>query len=301
MPVTETPSFEVVVEAGNLLGESPVWDERKGSLWWVDIHGRSLHRWREGYGHGAWPLPEQTGCIGLCERSGFISGTRTGFVWFDPVSGDRRTLAQPLQGALNVRFNDGRCDPRGRFWSGTVQELREVGGAALYRLQPDGGVTRAIEGITVGNGLAFSPDRRTMYVADSHVREMYAIDFDVERGTLGARRVFARLAPDWGRPDGATVDAEGQVWIAAIEGGRVLRFRPDGTLDRELRMPVSQPTSVQFGGEGFRTLFVTSARMKLDDAALREQPLAGSVFALDVGVAGLPEPRFDDSKLQEKR
>jgi sugar lactone lactonase YvrE len=294
----ESPAFEVVVEAGNLLGESPVWDEREQALWWVDIHGRSLHRWREGQGHGAWPLPEQTGCIGLCARRGFVSGTRTGFVWFEGPLGERRTLVQPLAGASNLRFNDGRCDPAGRFWSATVHELREVGGAALYRLTPDATALRALDGLTVGNGLAFSPDRRTLYVADSHVREIHAIDFDAARGALGARRLFARLQPEWGRPDGATVDAEGGLWIAAIEGGRVLRFLRDGTLDRELRLPVSQPTSVQFGGDGFRTLFVTSARMKLDDAALREQPLAGSVFALDVGVAGVPEPRFDDSQLE---
>ena len=290
----QSTRFDVVVEAGNLLGESPVWDVRDGALWWVDIHGRSLHRWREGHGHGAWPLSEQTGCIGLCERRGFVCGTRSGFSWFDPVSGERRALSQPLAGAAHVRFNDGRCDPRGRFWSGTVHELREPGGAALHRLSPDGASTCMLDGVTVSNGIAFSPDQRTMYFADSHAREMYAIEFDADSGVIGERRLFVRFERGWGLPDGATVDAEGCVWIAGIEGGRVLRFRPDGRLDRDLALPVSQPTSCSFGGDGLRTMFVTSARMKLDDAALREQPLAGSVFALDVGVAGLPEPRFDD-------
>jgi L-arabinonolactonase len=284
--------WEVVVEAGNLLGESPVYDERSEALWWVDIHGRSLHRWRAGHGHGAWPLAEQVGCIGLCDGEGLVCGTRTGFAWLDPATGTRRPLAQPLERATDLRFNDGRVDPHGRFWSGTVHERRHVGGAALYRLEGDGRAQRMLDGVTVSNGIAFSPDRRTMYFADSHVREMYAIDFDAATGTLGEKRLFARFAPEWGLPDGATVDSEGCIWIAGIEGGRVLRFTPDGRLEREIRLPVSQPTSCEFGGAGLATLFVTSARMKLDDRALREQPLAGSLFALNVDVRGLPEPRF---------
>jgi L-arabinonolactonase len=289
---TQDEQWCVVVEAGNLLGESPLWDERNASLWWVDIHGRSLHRWSERTGHGAWPLAEQTACIGLCEDEGLMCGTRTGFAWFDPASGRRESFAQPLAGSSNVRFNDGRCDRQGRFWSGTVHELREAGGAALYRLDRDGGCERMIEGITVSNGIAFSPDDTTMYFADSHVREMYALPFDAASGRLGERRLFARFEPDWGMPDGATVDAEGGVWIAGIGGSRVLRFLPDGRLDREIALPVTQPTSCEFGGESFRTLFVTSARMKLDDEALARQPLAGALFAMDVGVAGLPEPRY---------
>jgi len=276
----------VVVEAGNLLGESPVWDDRNGALWWIDIHGRTLHRWREGHGHGAWPLPEQTGCIGLCEEEGFICATRTGFSWFEPASGRREALAQPLAGAKHLRFNDGRCDRRGRFWSGTVHELRDEGTASLYRLDSEGSCTHMLGGVTVSNGIAFSPDERTMYFADSHAKTMYAIAYDAMTGTLGERRIFARFEPEWGMPDGATVDAEGFVWVAAIGGARVLRFDPTGRLSREYPLPVSQPTSCQFGGDDLRTLYVTSARMRLDDEALSSQPLAGSLFAVDV------EPRY---------
>jgi sugar lactone lactonase YvrE len=285
----------LVVEAGNLLGESPVWDDRRGALWWVDIHGRSLHRWSEIHGHGAWPLPEQTACIGLCEGEGFICATRSGFSWFDPASGRRETLAQPLAGAKNVRFNDGRCDRRGRFWSGTVHELRDEGKAALYRLDPDGTCAPMFGDVTVSNGIAFSPDERTLYFADSHAKAMYAIAYDAMTGTLGERRLFVRFEPAWGMPDGATVDAEGCVWVAAIGGSRVLRFDPEGCLVREYPMPVSQPTSCEFGGDDLRTLYVTSARMRLDDEALFSQPLAGSLFALDVGVGGLAEPRYRGS------
>lgn len=283
---------EVVCEAGNLLGESPVWDERVQGLWWVDIHGRSLHRWSEALGHGAWPLAQQTGCIGLCEGPGLVCGTRTGFFHLDPVSGRTQAIAEPLLGAEHLRFNDGRSDRRGRFWSGTVQELRVAGEAAVYRLGPSGECARVIEGITVANALAFSPDDRTMYAADSHTREIYAMDFDADNGTVGGRRLFARFDEGMGLPDGATVDADGCLWVAAIHGARVLRFTPAGRLDRVVPMPVSQPTSCEFGGADLRMLYVTSARMRLDDAALAREPLAGSVFALDVGVAGLPEPRY---------
>ena len=290
----------VIVEAGNLLGESPVWDDRgsapdrvQGSaLWWVDIHGRSLHRWTATHGHGAWPLPQQTGCIGLCEGPGLICGTRTGFFHFDPATGHNASIAEPLAGATDLRFNDGRCDRRGRFWSGTVQEKRVVGGAALYRLDPSGECTLVSSGITVANALAFSPDDRTMYVADSHAREIYAMHFDADTGQVGERRLFARFDQGMGLPDGATIDVDGCLWVAAIHGGRILRYAPDGRLDRTVPMPVSQPTSCEFGGDGLRTLFVTSARMRLDDAALAREPLAGSLFALDVGVGGFPEPRF---------
>ena len=146
--------------------------------------------------------------------------------------------------------------------------------------------------VTVVNGIAFSPDARTMYFADSQAKAMYTVDFDSAEGTLGERRLFARFEPEWGMPDGATVDAEGHVWIAAIGGGRVLRFSPDGVLDRQIAMPVTQPTSCEFGGTDFATLYVTSARMRLDDAALAREPLAGSLFELDVGVRDLPSPRF---------
>lgn len=149
-----------------------------------------------------------------------------------------------------------------------------------------------VDGITVANGIAFSPDDRTMYLADSHVNEIYSMAFDAASGELGPRRLFARLDAGMGMPDGATVDVDGGVWVAAIGGGRVLRYTPAGKLDRALELPVSQPTSCEFGGDGLRTLFVTSARMKRDPLALQKEPLAGSVFALDVGTSGLPEPRY---------
>ena len=290
--MTEAQEPRVILEAGNLLGESPVWDERHAALWWVDIHGHRLHRWRAATGHDVFVLAEQTACIGLCEDGRLVCGGRFGFAILDPASGQRTVLEQPLAGTTQLRFNDGRCDRGGRFWSGTVSESRTEGAAALYRLDPDGHVSRRLEGVTVSNGLAFSPDNRSMYFADSHRKEMYVIDFDLASGALGERRRFVQFEADWGMPDGATVDAEGCVWVAGIGGSRVLRFDPTGRLVSQHRMPVTQPTSCQFGGPDLRTLFVTSARMRLGEAELASQPLAGSLFAIEPGVNGLPEPRF---------
>jgi sugar lactone lactonase YvrE len=288
-----SPHAGVVVESGNLLGESPVWDSRRDALWWLDILGRAVHRWTPALGHGAWPLPEQAGCIGLCATGGLVCGTRTGFLLVDPAGGGPPTpLAQPVAGSRDVRFNDGRADRHGAFWSGTVHERRVEGGAALYRLAPDGACATVVTGLTVVNGIAFSPDGAAMYFSDSHAREVYRADLDPATGLPGPHRPFVRFAPDWGLPDGATVDADGCLWIAGINGGRVLRFRPDGALDRTIALPVSQPTSCTFGGPELRTLYVTSARRGLTDAALAREPLAGSVLALDVGVAGLPEPAY---------
>jgi sugar lactone lactonase YvrE len=285
-------TIERVVDAGDRLGESPVWDDRDGSLWWVDILGHRLHRFDPSSGaHVVWPLPAQVGSIGLREAGGLVVATREGFGRHMPGDATIAMLSSPLAGMFDTRFNDGRCDRRGRFWSGTVQEKRVVGGAALYRLDRAGRCERMVDGLTVTNAIAWSPDGRTMYFADSHPREIYACEFDQDAGAVGRRRLFARWPENWGQPDGATIDVDGCLWIAAIHGAAVLRYAPDGRLDRRVPMPVTQPTSCTFGGASMATLFVTSARRGHDAAMLARTPLAGDVFALDAGVAGIPEPR----------
>ncbi|MCM0018363.1 MAG: SMP-30/gluconolactonase/LRE family protein [Tagaea sp.] len=289
--------IECVAAAGNILGESPIWDSRRQILWWVDIHALKLHSFTPSTGaHGISTLPEQVGSIGLRQNGGLVASTRLGFRFFDPAVGRMEPVTSPsddpLAGRFDLRFNDGRCDRFGRFWAGTVQEKRVLGGAALYRLDADRRCHLMADGVTVSNGLSWSPDDRTMYFADSQAREIYAYDFDGPSGSLGARRVFARYRPDDGIPDGATVDAEGYLWSAGIGGGRLLRYAPDGRLDREIPMPVTQPTSCTFGGPDLATLYVTSATVRLTAEDKAKQPLAGALFALDVGVRGLDEPRY---------
>ena len=189
---------------------------------------------------------------------------------------------------------------QGRFWAGTVQEKRKVGLASLYCLDPVGTSNKMLDGLTVSNGICWSPDDRVMYLADSWVRSIYAFDFDSAEGRIGNRRLFARFADESGIPDGATVDTDGCYWIAHFDGWRISRYTPRGTLDRVIEFPVPRPTSCAFGGPDMRTLYVTSASFSLSPEQRAAAPLSGSLFALNVGVQGLAEPSFGSGPLRER-
>jgi sugar lactone lactonase YvrE len=225
---------------------------------------------------------------------------RDGLWHFEPRTGERARLAAPPYDPKVERFNDGKCDPQGRFWVGTIYEPREPALAALY-CYAGGKLTRRADGITVSNGLAWSPDGRVLYWSDTKAHTVYAFDFDGAAGTLSRKRVFASwpakqpgqpLEAYGGRPDGAAVDAEGCYWIAMFEGQRVLRLSPAGELLREVVLPARCPTMPAFGGRDLRTLFITTARENRPPAELAEQPYAGCVLALDVDVPGLPANLF---------
>ena len=282
-----------MAELDDILGESPIWDSASGALWWIDIHGRRLNRldWNTSSSRSV-ALAQQVGSISLRLGGGLLAATRTGFAALDSDTGTLSPIVTALHDQPDVRFNDGRVDHGGRFWSGTVQEKRTPGGAALYRLSADGACTCVLTGVTVSNGLAWSPDGRTMYFADSFAREIYAFDFDDETGVIANRRIFAEFPSEYGVPDGAVVDVDGYLWSAGMGGWHLLRFDPEGELEKTVRMPVSQPTSCTFGGPSLNTLFVTSASMRLDGEQRRAQPLAGALFALDVGTCGFDERRF---------
>jgi len=194
----------------------------------------------------------------------------------------------------NFRINDGKCDRAGRFWSGTVDTATFGAHGALYRLDPDHTSHRVAGSFVTPNGIAFSPDDRLMYWSDSRRGRVFAFDYDLETGNAWNRRLWLETDDSLGRPDGAAVDVDGCYWSARFAGGRVIRFRPDGRIDREIRLPVSQVTMCAFGGADLRTLFITTAREGLDAATLARQPLAGGLFAVDAGSQGLPEPRFND-------
>ena len=221
---------------------------------------------------------------------------RDGLWHFDPTNGQRKRLAEPPYDMATERFNDGKCDPQGRFWVGTIYEPREPALAALYCFNA-GKLARRKDGITVSNGLAWSPNGRTMYWSDTKAHTIYAFDFEPASGALANKRVFASfpvkqagqaLDTYGGRPDGAAVDAEGCYWVAMFEGQRLLRLSPQGEILRELRLPVRCATMPCFGGPDLKTLYITTAREKRPEAELAAQPLAGCVLALDVDVPGLP-------------
>lgn len=295
-----TMQAELVLDARNGVGESPVWDGARQCLWWVDIPGQALWHWHSASGQARhWPTPEQIGCIALAAGSDalphgqWIAAMETGVARLTPQDDgrvDAEWIARVTHPQTGMRFNDGRCDRQGRLRAGTMvadMSLAAPSGS-LYAL--DAGALRGLDaGYITPNGMAFSPDGRTMYLSDSHPNRqtVWAFDHDTDTGTPHNRRVFIDFKPLPGRPDGAAVDADGCYWICGNDAGLVHRFTPGGKLDRSLAVPVKKPAMCAFGGAGLDTLFVTSIRPGGD---LAGQPLAGGVFALRPGVRGLAEP-----------
>ena len=286
--------LRVAVPAENLIGESPVWSVREQALYWVDVEGKRVQRFAPESGSSTdWKMPEVTSSIGLRCDAGLVAATRTGFVFIDTLNSEVSPITHPEADLPGNRFNDGKVDRAGRFFAGTknlANNAQPTG--ALYRLEADRRAHAVTHGISCTNGIAWSPDDRTMYLCDTWVRRIYRFDFDLAAGTVYNRRLFTELAGEEGFPDGLTVDAEGFVWNAHYDGWRITRYAPDGQVDRVLRMPVQHVTSLTFGGSDLRTLFVTSASMRTSAGARRIQPLAGHVLAFEPGVAGLPEPCF---------
>lgn len=280
-----------------LLGESPMWLPDEGVLVWVDIPGRHLHEWRMADGRlRDWPMPTEPGCCAPLPDGGLLLAMRDGLWRFDRDRGERVRLAAPPYDPAQERFNDGKADPQGRFWVGTIWEPRDGPKAALYRWS-QGELERVAGGATVSNGLAWSPDGRTMYWSDTRTHLVRAFDFDGQDGSLSREREFARFTPKpadgalagyGGRPDGAAVDSEGAYWTAMMEGQRLLRLSPEGQVLLEVPLPVRCATMPCFGGPDLRTLFVTTARENRPADELAAQPWAGQVLMARVDVPGLP-------------
>jgi L-arabinonolactonase len=282
----------LVVDARNKLGEGSVWDPVDGALWWVDIEGRLLQQHVEATGETRrWTLPERIGCLALREQGGLVLALESGFAFFDPATERLDWIARPDANRRN-RMNDGKCDRQGRFWAGGMDDRCTDHTASLWRLDPDLSVHEMARGIGISNSIAWSPDDRTFYYADTLDRAIYAYDFDKATGSVANRRVLADHKDQPGGPDGSTVDAEGFLWNTQWDGWRLVRYAPDGRIDRTVALPVQKPTCCAFGGPDLRTLYVTCAIWDLQGEALAKQPWAGGLLALDVGVAGLPEPRF---------
>jgi sugar lactone lactonase YvrE len=288
---------ELVLDARNATGESPVWHAGEQALYWVDIPARNLFRKAIDSGElSQWHMPEMLGCIALAGTgTGLIAGAESGIFSLQPgPDGEMgfERLAAVDHAQPGMRFNDGRCDRQGRFLAGTMVMNMAAGAdcGCIYSYQKSSGLTQLVDGFITPNGMAFSPDGGTMYLSDSHPSSqlVWAFDYDTERGVPSNRRVFVDMNPLPGRPDGAAIDADGCYWICGNDAGLVHRFTPEGKLDRSLPVPVKKPAMCAFGGAGFDTLFVTSIRPEGID--LSDQPLAGGVFALYPGVRGLPEP-----------
>lgn len=290
-PPPERSPCACVVDCRAVLGEGPVWVVAEQALYWVDIKGFRIMR-RDAAGEVTqWPTPMRVGSVAPHADGGLIAGTEHGFARVDPASGRFDILADPEAERRTNRFNDGKVDRAGRFWAGTMDDTERAATGALYRLEADAAPVRVDDGYRVTNGPAFSRDGRVMYHTDSALQTVYAFDLD-EHGTPANKRVFAQFGNEHGYPDGMTVDADDHLWIAFWDGWCVRRLSPDGDVVATIAVPVQRPTSVAFGGAGLDQLFVTSARVGLADEAMSAQPLAGGLFMLRPGVAGLPELPF---------
>lgn len=283
--------FELVADLRTRLGEGPVWEAALGTLRLTDIPARRLIRFDPESGRvETVETSEEVGCFAPMRDGGTVAAMRSGI--FD-LTTQRRLAANP-ETYSGSRFNDGTIDPRGRFLAGTVDPERQ-GRAALYRLDRHG-LTRLVDGLHTSNGLAFSPDGRTLYHADTPRFVVRAYDYDADTGTMSNGREFIRLTPtdtDQGRPDGAAVDAEGCYWTALYQGARVHRYSPKGELLSVHPVPAQSPTMPCFGGPDMRTLYLTSARDGCTPEQLARYPQSGGLFALRTDVPGLTKPAFD--------
>lgn len=269
-----------------------MWSARDGCVWWVDVLTAALHRYTPGTGtQRSYPIPVRSlGCVALRAGGGLILGTDSGVLAFDTESGEISPLVQPGPIKPTHRLNDGRCDRGGRLWVGSMNEQAFVPEGTLFRIDADLSVHSMLDRIVVPNSIAFSPDDRTLYFADTRAYRIWRFDFDLSEGRISNRRVFAETRPP-ARPDGSCVDADGFVWNAHFAGACLVRYAPDGRVDRVVALPVSNPTSCCFGGEKLDVLFVTSA----SDPRLTGEAgsdVCGTLISLDVGSRGLPEPAF---------
>lgn len=271
-----------------------MWSVRDQALHWIDVVGKRAFRLRPPHNQvETRELPYAPSGVFPHVGGGLLLVTKKGMALFDFDSGKLETIPMPTVDFTAEVFNDGGCDRLGRLWIGTrdLQVKEPTGG--LYRMEPDYSLTRQASGFVVSNGLAWAPDGKTFYHVDSRPGRIDVCDFDLAAGTVANRRVFLDYHAAGGpHPDGCAVDAEGGLWVAEIDAWRVARYTPDARFDREIKLPVSKPTSVMFGGKDLATMYITSMRFRLTDKALQAQPLAGSLFAVDARVKGMPEPAF---------
>lgn len=295
-------NIECVAESSNIVGESPVWSAEHKCLWWVDVRGKSLHCLNDDGIRNDWHLPDFVSCLALCRSGRLIISQGGALMFWNPTDGGVEEIVRPEPDRPGNRFNDGGCDRKGRFWVGTMVNNFGADGndipidradGAFYRLSPDMRLQRVVDGMWIPNTVAWSPDGKTFYLGDSMTNEIHAYDFDLDAGEISGRRLFAK-SKDPGHLDGSAVDVEGFLWNTRWGAGKIVRYAPDGRIDREIDFPVPAPSSCAFGGDNLDTLYVTTARDTLSAAQLAEFSLSGGVFKFHPGVEGMPEPVFAD-------
>jgi sugar lactone lactonase YvrE len=283
---------EHILSINNQLGEGPLWNSDEQALYWVDIFEGCFYRLYTSTGeYQAIKVGLPIGVLAFRASGGLVMATKRGFAFWEPHNHSLHHIADPESGNPDSRFNDGAVDRQGRFWAGTMVDNDGPVGS-LYRLDPDRSVHKMETGVTIFNGIGWSPDNKTMYYTDSPLYVIYAYDFDAATGCIANRRPFIRTPEGEGIPDGLTVDSQGFIWSARWGGWKVSRYDPAGKLEREVEVPVQNPSSCTFGGKDLDELYITTAWLGLNDAQQREQPWAGDLFRLQPGIKGLETPRY---------
>ena len=281
-------NIELAVDIKASLGEGPCWDENTNRLYWVDILEKKVHYYQ--------PQTNETSTINVGQYVGACVPTKSGdlllalengFYILNLESEKLTIIEEPESHMYENRFNDGKCDPAGRFWAGTMHKDASKVTGSLYVMQTDRTVKKVLSDVGISNGLAWTADAKTMYFIDTHTREVAAFDYDVSSGEINNRIPVVTIPEEEGFPDGMTIDSEGMLWIAHFNGGKVTRWNPDtGELLTTIKLPVSKVTSCTFGGEHLNELYITTASVGLNEQEKRDQPLAGGVFRVKTEVKG---------------
>lgn len=285
----------VVVDHKCLLGEGPIWDATQKLICWVDILNGVIHEYSPGQqAHKKTPVHQMIGAIAVCTDGNFIAALQDGFAFIDRQSGAIKMIADPENHLPGNRFNDGKCDPAGRFWAGTMSLSEDPNAGGVYSVERDQLVLQKIGNVSISNGMAWSTDHSILYYIDTPTFEIVAYDFDKSTGDISNKRVSIKVEKKEGNPDGMTIDTEGMLWIAHWDGWQVTRWNPvTGEKLLSIPLPTARITSCIFGGENLEDLYITSARVGLTEEALEKQPLAGALFVIPkCGFKGLPAFEF---------
>jgi sugar lactone lactonase YvrE len=283
--------IDLALRIDSEVGEGPVWDQDENVLVWIDVTKGLVHRFNPETGvNSSLEVGTHIGAIALRDSRSYLAAVRDGFANIDKSSGEIEYLAKVLTDA-ETRFNDGKCDPYGNFIAGTMRYEPKPNTAALYSYDRTGKVKTILTGIGLSNGLCWDDSGKSFFYIDTLTNQIARFEYDGEAGIVSAKQVIYQVEGG-GSPDGMTIDLEGNLWVALWGGSRVICIEQSGRLLRELAMPVSQPTSVIFGGANLDLLYITSANYLLSSQELASQPLAGSLFVADVGATGRAEPIF---------
>jgi sugar lactone lactonase YvrE len=287
---------ELALGIRTALGEGSLWDDRAGRLLWVDIRSGEIHAFYPDGGTDRllFKCGQTVGTVVQREGGGLVAAMADGFHFIDEAAGESRKILDPEQDKPQNRFNDGKCDPAGRFWAGTMNDIHHSRGeGSLYRLDPDMSCRKMIGGVSVSNGIAWSPDSATMYYTDTRTRVIWAYDYDMETGNISNRRTVVEITAGEGGPDGITIDAEGMLWVAQWGGWQAARYDPaTGKKTGRVDVPAARVSSCALGGANLNELYITTAREGLSEKEQLGQPHAGCLFVARVDVPGLRAYRF---------